>query len=150
MVIDCIGNARRYFPLHPAFPKAFDFLNHAGTASLPDGRHEIEGDNVFALLQSYETLPVEEGRLEAHRRYIDIQFILSGSERIGWAPFASQPVAEPYDLPRDIAFFHGPAQLLRLDAGGFMLLWPEDLHMPMRHAAGTPGAVRKVVIKVKV
>ena len=150
MVIDALPNAARYAALHPFFKTAFDFLQRPNLVAMPDGRHDLLDNNrLYALVQSYDTVPLEGGLLEGHRDYVDIQFILAGTERIGWAPFENQPVATPYDLPRDIAFYNGPCQLLQLRAGDFMILWPSDLHLPMRHAAETAGLVRKIVLKIR-
>jgi YhcH/YjgK/YiaL family protein len=150
MILDTLPNAARYASLHPFFPEAFRFLQQTGLASLPDGRHDLLDNNrLYALVQSYDTNPLEGGLLEGHENYIDIQFILRGRESIGWAPFESQPVAEPYDPGRDIAFFHGPCQLIKLRANDFAILWPSDLHLPMRHFAGIAEPVRKIVLKIK-
>ena len=150
MILDTLANATRYASLHPFFPGAFRFLQQTNLASLPDGRHDLLGENRhYALIQSYETKPFADGLLEGHQNYIDIQFILSGRESIGWAPFENQPVATPHDPPRDIAFFHGPSQPLKLRANDFAILWPSDLHLPMRHFDAAPEPVRKIVLKIK-
>ena len=150
MILDALPNATRYASLHPFFTDVLRFLARPDLATLPDARYDILDNNrLYALVQSYDTKPVEGGLLEGHRNYIDIQFILAGRERIGWAPFENQPVAEAYDPPRDIAFFHGACQLLKLHAGEFMILWPSDLHLPMRQYAHDPEPVRKIVFKIK-
>ncbi len=150
MILDTLSNAARYTTLHPFFTDAFRFLQRPDLAALPDARHDILDNNrLYALVQSYDTKPLEGGLLEGHQNYIDIQFILAGRERIGWAAFDNQPVAEPYDLPRDIAFYHGPCQLLQLRALDFLILWPSDLHLPMRQFADRPEPLRKIVLKIK-
>ena len=151
MILDTLSNIERYAALHPCFPQAIRFLQRPDLVASPDGRHELlDGNHLYASLSSYETQPFEGGLLEGHQNYIDIQFTLAGRESMGWAPFQGQPVATPYDPPRDIAFFHGPCQRITLQAGDFMILWPSDLHLPMRHFANTAEHVRKVVVKVKV
>ncbi|HEY2574566.1 MAG TPA: YhcH/YjgK/YiaL family protein, partial [Verrucomicrobiaceae bacterium] len=88
MIQDTLPLSARYESLSPRFARAFDFLRTVdGTQSL--GRHEIDGDQVFALVQSYATKPVEEALFEAHRKYIDVQFLFSGRETILWAPLAT-------------------------------------------------------------
>ena len=150
MLLDTLPNAACFDALHPLFPEAFRFLRQPGLAAMPDGRHDILGHGrLCALVQSYETRPLDGGLLEGHRQCVDIQFILAGRETIGWAPFENQPVATPHDAARDIAFYHGPFQSLRLRANDFMILWPADLHLPMRHFAGVAEPVRKIVLKVR-
>ena len=150
MIADAFPNLARYTSLHPLFPEAVRFLQDPGLVALPDGRHEIlDGGRLYASLQTYDTEPVEAGFLEGHQVYIDIQLIVSGRETIGWAPRENQPVATPYDVPRDIAYFHGACQPLRLRAGDFMILWPSDLHLPQRHFADKAERARKAVVKIK-
>ena len=148
MITDTLAQAFLYEPLHPLFTAAFGFLRGTDVLSLADGRTEIDGDRLFALTQSYETRPVRDGKLEAHRRYIDIQFVVSGEEQIGYAPLGGQPPAEPFSTERDIGFYHGEAAgLVRLTAGMFAVFFPHDAHLPGRHLT-TPSRVKKIVLKV--
>ena len=117
----------------------------------PDGRHAIDGERMFAMPQSYETAPATEKKLETHRRYIDIQYLISGEEIIHHAPAERLVVTEPYNDERDVVFYQDPvglsATLLR--PGDFTIYFPHD-----GHKGGcmntTPVAVRKVVIKIAV
>ena len=148
MILDTLSNLPRYAALHPLFPEAIRFLQRPDLAQIPDGRHDLL-DGLFAIIQSYDTEPLEGALLEGHEQNLDIQFILAGRETIGWAPREGQSVATPYDPPRDIAFFHGACQQMKLRANDFMILWPSDLHLPMRHFANAPERVRKIVVKIK-
>ena len=148
MILDALPQWRRYATLNPRFAQAFAFLERA-TPDTPDGRHEIDGDAVFALVQRYQTQPVAE-HLEAHRRYVDIQFILRGREVVQWAPLASVAgIARPYDDARDAEFYTaGVATVpVRLATGQFMILFPDDAHAPCC-AWNDPEPVTKVVVKV--
>ena len=88
MILDTLDNAARYESLNSRFAKAFDFLRTVdGSQAL--GRHDLDGDACFALVQTYESKPVEKALFEAHRKYIDVQFIHSGRETILWAPLAA-------------------------------------------------------------
>ena len=150
MILDTLPQWRRYSSLNPRFAKAFAFLEQV-TAAVADGRHEIDGDEVFALVQRYETRPVA-GQPEAHRRYVDIQFIVAGREVIQWAPLASlSEVTKPYDDTKDAGFFaSGDAMVpVRVAAGQFAILFPDDAHAPCCAWAG-PEPVIKVVVKVAV
>lgn len=148
MILDRMDTARRYEPLHPGFRAAFDFLTASNLAALPVGRHEIEGDHVFALISRGPMAGRQAARLEFHRRYIDIQFIVEGTEEAGWRPTGQcAKVASAYDEQRDIGFFGDPAGTwITLSPGTFAIYFPQDAHAPM---AGV-GEVHKVVIKVAV
>jgi len=103
---------------------------------------------LFALIQRYVTRPVTESSWEAHRRYIDLQYLVAGSEQIGYAPL-EQLAAGPYDAGRDLLALHGEGSWLTLHAGNFMLLFPHDAHRPCVSVAA-PAEVFKVVVKIAV
>ncbi|HEY2895332.1 MAG TPA: YhcH/YjgK/YiaL family protein, partial [Pirellulales bacterium] len=88
MILDELASAARYEKLHAGFHAGFEFLMQANLASLESGRHEIDGDRVFALINRDPGRGRAGARLEAHRKYIDIQFLVSGQEEIGWRPLA--------------------------------------------------------------
>ena len=149
MILDTLDHANPYESLHPGFAAAFAFLRRPDLGGKADGRHAINGERVYALLQTYDTRPWADGFLEVHRRFIDIQFLLAGEEQIGYAPLAGQPVREAYREDKDIAFLDGAAEPLRLRPGVFAVFFPHDAHMPGR-AVGAPARVRKAVVKVAV
>jgi YhcH/YjgK/YiaL family protein len=129
------------------FQRAIDFLRTADCAALPDGRHDIDGDAVFALVQEYTTRPLAECRWESHRRYSDVQFIVRGVERMGVLDLAHARVREPYDEARDVAFYQPGTDAVTLHAGMLAIFGPADVHAP-GGAAQTPDTVKKVVVKV--
>lgn len=144
MILDRLANGSRYVALHPGFWRAFRFLEQQA-GSLPDGRHAIDADRLFVILGRDAGKGSAAARLEAHRRYIDIQYVIEGTERIGWKPTPECTVESAYDPPKDIAFFAGPPHTwLELSAGMFVVFFPEDAHAPL---AGQ-GSVRKAVVKV--
>ena len=149
MILDLLAHAAPYERLHAGFSSAFAFLRRSDLATLAAGRHAIDGDRSYAIVQDYDTLPLAEGRLEVHRRFIDIQYVISGEELIGYAPLAGQPEAVPYVPDKDLAFLLGPADPIPLRAGQFAIFFPHDAHMPGR-TGGAPVKVRKVVVKVAV
>lgn len=148
MIIDQIAHSSRYAGLHAGFAAAFDFLRSQDLAALPLGRIDLQGDALFALVQEYQSKPASEGFWEAHRRYIDLQYIVSGCERIGWAPL-SRMESMSHDAARDLSLLKGDGESMSLQAGDFMLLWPEDAHMPGLQVDGA-APVRKVVFKIAV
>jgi YhcH/YjgK/YiaL family protein len=126
----------------------FEYLQSTDLASLEPGRVEIDGDQVFALVQEYTSKPMEQGRWEAHRKFIDIQYIVSGEENIGYANVADLTLGE-YNEEKDRYIPQGEGSFVRLSAGMFGVYMPEDAHMP-NMAVDQPQPVKKVVVKVAV
>lgn len=148
MIFDQLDNCELYRPVE-ALTKAFDFLRTLGPEA-EDGEYPIRGEEIFARVMRYETRPRSEGRLESHRRYIDIQAVLSGSETVLWAPLAAIAGA-PYDSESDVSFHPepvGPLSSLQLSPDLFALFLPGDAHMPMLHPGPEPSIVTKVVVKI--
>ncbi len=148
MVIDTLDNSSRYEVLHPRFKAAFDFLRRPDLGAVAPGRTAIDGDALFAIVQTYDTKPIQEGKIEAHKRYIDIQFVVEGEEFVGYAPLGGQAVATPFDAEKDIAFYDGEAWFTRLRKGMFAIFYPEDAHLPCRHT-DKPSRVKKIVLKIE-
>lgn len=148
MIFDELKNAAQYFSLHPGFKAAFDFLSRANFSTLEDGKHIIDGERVYASVATNGARAKSEARLEAHRRYIDIQHIFSGTEEIGYLGLSDckMPSGE-YDAERDIIFFkEAPGIWLPLCPRNFAVFMPADAHAP----GVTDKSVRKVVLKVAV
>jgi biofilm protein TabA len=135
----------------PGLQQAIHFIQQSAGQDLPDGRVEIDGKNVYALIQSYNSkLETENPRFEAHRKYVDVQYIVSGKELIGWAPLAALSEATPYNDEKDV--LHGRVSadaltLTRLSAGQATLLYPSDAHAPGL-ADGESTSVKKIVVKI--
>ena len=149
MVIDTLENSTRYESLHPLFKTAFDFLRQPGIAESPIGRVDLDGTSLYALTQAYETKEIHEGKLEAHKKYIDIQFILEGEEFMGYAPLKNQTVAKPFDAEKDVGFYDGEAWFTLLRKGMFAILFSQDAHLPGRYAEKS-SRVKKIVLKIAV
>jgi YhcH/YjgK/YiaL family protein len=147
MILDLLSNWTQYEWPSPSFVKAFEFLAAMGP-DLADGKHVIDGEDVFCLMQTYDTLPLEGHEFEAHRAYADIQYLMAGQESIYWAPTSHLTVTKPYTP--DIEFYSlapDPTELV-LAPGQFCVLFPQDAHAPcILHAE--PCTVRKAVIKVR-
>lgn len=151
MIQDTLNNSARYEVLGPRFAKAFDFLRSVNS-DLTEGRHDIDGDEVFALVQSYVTRPAEDSLFEAHRKYIDVQYIHSGRETILWAPLAAMKEStKSYDEIKDVAKWKLVPDVtpLHMGAGHFAILFPEDAHAPCVEW-DRPDQVFKVVVKLAV
>lgn len=151
MIADTFAQSRRYTSLSPRFAAAFAFLEKLAPDAAT-GRHEIDGDDCFALVQTYHTKSSAQAKFEAHRKYIDIQFVQSGRETLYWTPLSAiTETTQPYADEKDVALFATPARFtaLNLQAGEFAIFFPEDAHAPGIELEGV-GEVRKVVIKVSV
>jgi YhcH/YjgK/YiaL family protein len=148
MIIDLIRNAPLYYTLHPQFKRAFDYVNEIDIKAIPVGRHEIDAEAMYALVQKYDTKLKEEGKWEAHRRYIDLQYVVEGAEGIGYANIHHLKQDE-YDSVKDFLPLQGEGDLVTVRSGSFVLLFPEDAHMPGM-AIGTPAPVKKIVLKISV
>jgi biofilm protein TabA len=148
MILDTLARSASYQTLHPAFPRAFEFLQGTALGTLAAGRHDIDGDRLFVLIDHKQGTGREGARLEAHRKYIDIQFTFEGLEEIGWAPLATcRPPAGGFDAEKDIAFFDDrPSTWLGVPPGLFAIFFPEDAHAPL---AGR-GLLKKAIVKVAV
>ncbi|GHT15423.1 beta-D-galactosidase [Bacteroidia bacterium] len=146
MILDNLNNARRYFCLHPRFEKAFEFLTSQPLHSLAVGTHEIDGDRIYANVQQREAIAQEAAKLEAHRRYIDIQVCITGTESHGWRCLADcSQVTEPYDDSKDIIFYaETPTSYATATSGQFVIFFPQDAHAPFIGQ----GVLKKIILKV--
>jgi len=146
MILDVLDNAHRYLALNKGFAKAFDFLRGPDLKQLPTGRYEIDGDLIYAMVSRGPGRKREEALLETHKKYIDIQFVLEGTDTMGWKTKAlcRQPSQE-YDLKADIqCFADEPDSWISTESGAFTIFFPEDAHMPLISS----GQIHKVVVKI--
>jgi YhcH/YjgK/YiaL family protein len=148
MIVDLLSNAPQYAGISPRVARAFDYLLNTDLRSAGVGRHDIDGDRIYALHSDYVTKGLTEGKWEAHRKYIDLQYVVAGEERIGFAPL-SRFSAGAYDAEKDFVPLAGDGNFVTVRPGVFVLLFPADAHMP-GIAIATPSRVRKVVVKVSV
>lgn len=149
MIIDCIQNVALYRGVDKRIQMALEYLAGKDFSGMAPGRYDLDGDNVFALVQQYETRPREKGLWEAHQRYIDVQFVASGVETMGYAPIRECTVTQPYSVEKDCALFSAKGDFLTARAGTFLVFFPGDVHMPCL-SYESAVQVRKVVVKVKV
>lgn len=132
--------------------KAFEFITSL-SVDTADGRYELMGDAMFARVMSYETKTPADAALETHRKYIDIQTVISGAEGIECFPAAGLSVNSPYNEGKDVEFYVRPgAAPARLDLfpGTFGVFYPGDAHMPALQVGGRKELIRKAVVKIKV
>lgn len=148
MIIDRLSNAHLYLSLSPNVRRAFEYLQKTDLAYLPVGIFEMDGKDLYVNSQEYNTKLPAQGKWEAHRRYIDLQYVISGTERIGYAHLSRLALGY-YNAEKDVLSLMGSGDYVTLTAGDFMLLFPEDAHMPGMAIDG-PVSVKKAVVKIAI
>lgn len=148
MILDTLDNAGFYTNISSQLKKGFDYLQNTDLQALTPGTHKIEGMDLFALVSEFETKLPEECRPEAHQKYADIQYIVSGREAIGYTPLGDQEITIPYFEERDIIFYNAQTTPVVLEQGMFVVFFPQDIHQPGMQV-NRPEKVKKVVVKVK-
>ena len=148
MILDSLQNAQFYKGLHPNLDIALDYVVNTDFSSLEMGVYKIKGDAVFAILQSYETKPIEEAKLEAHKKYVDIQLMIQGDEVMGVTPLTkAHKVIEDYP-EKDLTFYEGEGQDILVEEGSFTIFFQTDAHAP-GILVNSSKTITKVVVKVE-
>ena len=149
MVYDSLENIETYKGLSQDIYDALVFLKNADP-EIDKGVHQLN-PRVRAIVSEYETLRENPYGYEAHRRFIDIQFLLKGEEMVYSLPLERLKETKAYNPDADVAFYEAAAepQQLPIGNGYFAILYPQDGHMPQL-AAGTPSPVKKIVIKIEI
>ena len=148
MIIDTLANKELTYPVHKGFKQAFDFVEKAIKENLPGGKYEIDGKKIYGIIQEYETKV--NPKWECHRKYIDLQMIVSGNEIIKWDHIVNLNTENEYNEEKDcLNFEHREAADLYMSDGMFALLWPQDLHSP-GNLSEKVEPVRKVIVKIAV
>jgi biofilm protein TabA len=135
----------------PAWKLAFAWLRTV-TTKTPEGIHKLQGDDIYANVHGYQTLPASKCRYESHQRYIDLQYCISGGEFIDCHALTALSPDGAYASEKDLQFhlpYTKPAELasVRMIPGSFAIFFPSDAHAPKRND-GQNNSVFKLVIKV--
>jgi YhcH/YjgK/YiaL family protein len=150
MIIDLLSNAHLYYNQGPLFKKAFEYLAQTDFSKVEKGKYELDGANLFAIVNEYDSVNPDNEQMESHKKYIDIQYIVTGSERIGHDFLQQQTPSKAYDSEKDFMLFaEKPSFFSILQQGMFAVFFPHDLHMP-NVMIEKASFVKKVVIKVSV
>lgn len=152
MLTTAIGIAEQYDYLKERFLKAYHFLEQTDFSRYQAPCEiEIDGRNIYAQVQIYDSKPAEQCRFEAHRTYFDIQYLAEGEEYMGYIPLDRLQPEDGYDPENDLEFFRMPEHYGRilLREGDFAAVSPNDGHMP-RCMVESPRKVKKIVVKVRV
>ena len=151
MVFDTLQNAATYTSLHEKFEAAFAFIREAVAKDLAVGKYEIDGKALYASVQEYTPKAPDQGKFEAHRNYIDIQYIISGIEVMGDMDIAKASSKSEYNSEKDVEFYHdnGKAGYLVVEDGEFCIFFPHDVHKPGLRFEEAATPVKKIVVKVR-
>lgn len=146
MILDILEHGPRYLGIHQSFAKAFEFLSRPDLTHLEPGEYGIDGDFVYAIVAKEQGRSKEDGQLEIHERFIDIQLVLAGVETMGWlAKSSCQRPAGVYNPEGDIQFFDDrPGSWIAVRPGTFAVFFPEDAHLPLV----ATGEIHKIVVKI--
>lgn len=147
MVLDKLENCGLYYGLGERFAKAFEYLKSTDFSSVAPGKYELDGNALKVAVQEYETKDEAECKIEAHKKYADIQFIFSGEESMGIAPYNGQESLAGYNEEKDVWHFASYDYIVNVRAGMFTVFFPGDVHMPGAKL-GEKSNVKKVVVKV--
>jgi YhcH/YjgK/YiaL family protein len=148
MIIDKIENYSLYANLTERLAKGFEFIKNTDLVQIEPGTYEIENKAVFAIVQEYNAKEIKDCVLEGHTKYIDIQYVIEGTELMGVTTKKDQKVVTN-DLDKDYTFYEGETTYIRLETGMFTIFFPDDLHRPCVQA-GESSRVKKVVVKVQI
>ncbi len=151
MIFDKIENLRNYRGLSKGLDTAFDYLLNTDLIKLSLGKHTIDGELVFAVCMEYETKEKTLSKNEAHRKYIDVQYVISGQEKMFVSEISELKVSESYDEEKDVIFYEQKCDCtLTALRNNFAVFFPEDAHMPGLNVNDNSSLVKKVVVKVHV
>lgn len=151
MIVDTLKNSSLYYGVNPKFEKAFDFIRKALAESLPVGKYEIDGTELYAMVQEYTTKEPEAARAEGHRNYIDIQYIIDGIEIMEYENIEKAEIKTEYNPEKDVEFYENSQtpSVCVFKKEDYAIFFPHDIHRPAM-AYGAAGTVKKIVVKVRV
>jgi len=151
MIYDRLTNCEQYYVLGEKFKKAFEFLKNTDLKNIEDGSYEIQGKEIYANIRSLKTKPIEEKKWEVHRKYIDIQYVISGEEKMGYGILEDfKDVIEKYSDEKDVEFLNGEKfNFVDVLMGDFVIFYQNDVHAPML-AYNEPMNIKKVIVKIAI
>jgi len=149
MIIDRLENASRYYALGSGISEALNYLQKNNPESFHPGSYEIIKEKVRMLVFESEQTNTDRIKMEAHRKYIDVQYWVSGSELMGHAFLQSQSLIEPFNEEKDYGNYAADASFARLEPGMFAIYFPTDLHTAVIDEQCN-SMVKKIVFKVLV
>ena len=146
MIICPYQDLKRYAPIIPGLEEAMEVI--AKLENYEPATYPLScGGKV--LVQANTTKPAQGGLLEAHKNFLDIQYILEGGETMGWAPLNTLTQAKEYNDVKDVWHFDGERDFVDIRPGYCYVVYPEDAHQPGVHL-DTPKEFKKIVVKLPV
>jgi YhcH/YjgK/YiaL family protein len=145
MILDTVQNFSKYLTLDAKVSIGLYAISNDSLKGKEPGRYEL-GEGVYALVQQYKTKPEGEGNWETHRKYIDIQYVETGNEEIGYTPVELLQPKTEYNIQNDFQIHFGKGNFIDMRQGMFAIFYPWDAHMP--GIGENPQPVGKIVIKV--
>lgn len=148
-----IKNSLKYTKIYENLSKnmkiGLDYIKNKDLTNFANGKYQINGEEVYINIQDYNSKPLSEGKWEAHKKYADIQFVIKGEEKIGVGDISEFTTLEPYSAEKDLEFLQtqAPQDFLTLKENDFIILYPQDVHMP-QICVNTSSYVKKAVVKV--
>ncbi|OHB55972.1 MAG: hypothetical protein A2Y07_06195 [Planctomycetes bacterium GWF2_50_10] len=151
MIVDRIENEHLYKAVSPRIAKALELLGSKDIGEKAEGKHEVETSKLYFLVQNYTTKPRSNGLFEAHKKYLDIQFVVDGEESIFVEHISKLKESKAYNEKDEAALYDQPSSFseIRMSKGMFCILFPEDGHGPCRTMI-SECKVHKIVFKVAI
>jgi biofilm protein TabA len=150
MILDTLIHSATYAKISGHLKTGFDWLVSNPLETLAAGTYEVDGNCVKAMVQTYDAIDPSMAKLEAHLQYIDIQYVISGTEGMLWTPVEGLTPVTDYDMEKDIRFYADrPCTNLVVGPGQFAVFFPADAHKP-RGIVTRSESIHKVVVKVAV
>ena len=148
MIKDILKNAKNYYPITENLKKGLNWLETTDLSKLDDGKYYIDKENIYASVQTYITK--DNAKYESHRKYIDIQYMIEGEEKVGITDLDNCKSCMTYDKEKDLEFYdikEKEEEFIELKKGQFLILFPNDAHKPSIYK-NNKIRVKKIVIKV--
>jgi len=149
MIYDRIQNAKLYLGINQRIDTALEFLLNNDLSQAEPGRYELDGDNIYYIVQEYQSKRPEAAKWESHKKYLDIQYVLAGTEQMGYAHIDDMEVIQDALVEKDCLYYAGEGSMILAKPGTFAIFFPEDVHRP-GVMVGESEAIKKVVVKIKV
>ena len=147
MIIDKLCNSALYYGLSPEIENALKYLQNNYLKVMEPGTYNIDDYKMYISVAEYETKSIHEALWEAHRKYIDIQYVIQGSEKMGYTNIENIKATVEYDANKDILFGEGTGDFVTVSEGEFIIFMPQDGHMPCINV-GESKHIKKVVVKI--
>lgn len=150
MIYDRLKNCEKYYVFGENFKKAFEFLKNTDLNSLKEGTYEILGEDVYANVQNIKPKSPDDKKWEVHRKYADIQYVISGKEKMGYGILDDfSKITVPYDSQKDVEFLEGEKfNFIDVSEGDFVIFFQSDVHAPMLQVNNCTE-VKKVIVKIR-